>query len=105
MGKVREHTSFQCYIHLFTVFVCAVGLVDNVKQAVKLATAARSLIQGGFSMQKVDDAKQLIAGAQSFFKGLSHRHQPEGLGEEKFVEDWKSEGKDVWMFSGRCKCD
>ena len=53
-------------------------------------------------MQKVDEAKQLIASAHSFFKGLSHhRSQPEGLGEETFVEDWKSEGKDVWMFSGR----
>lgn len=78
-----------------------VGLVDNLKQGFKLVTAARSLIQGGFSMQKVDEAKHLIAGAQSFFKGLSHHHQPEGLGEETFVEDWKSEGRDVWMFSGR----
>jgi len=75
--------------------------VDNIKQGVKLAVTARSLIQGGFSMQKVDDVKQLIAGAHSFFKGLSHRNRPEGLGEETFVEDWRSEGKDVWMFSGR----
>jgi len=55
-------------------------------------------------MQKVRDAKQLMTNAQSFFKGLSHRHQPEGLGEEKFVEDWKNEDKDVWMFSG-CRDD
>ncbi|KIM78040.1 hypothetical protein PILCRDRAFT_824756 [Piloderma croceum F 1598] len=79
-----------------------VGLVDNVKQGLRLAQAARSLIQGGFSMKKVDDAKQLLAGAQSFFHGLAHRSEPisEGLGEEKFVEDWKTEGRDVWMFSG-----
>jgi metacaspase-1 len=53
-------------------------------------------------MNKVDDAKQLLAGAQSLFHGLAHRNQPkhEGLGEEKFVEDWKTEGRDVWMFSG-----
>jgi hypothetical protein len=53
-------------------------------------------------MQKVDDAKQLLAGAHSFFHGLTHRNEPtpEGLGEEKFVEDWKTEGRDVWMFSG-----
>lgn len=51
-------------------------------------------------MEKVKDAKQLIAGAQSFFHGFSHRNESEGLGEEKFVEDWKTEGKDVWMFSG-----
>lgn len=53
-------------------------------------------------MEKINDAKQLLAGAQSFFHGLSHRHQstPDGLAEENFVEDWKNEGKDVWMFSG-----
>ncbi|KAF8313385.1 peptidase C14, caspase domain-containing protein [Amanita rubescens] len=78
-----------------------IGLVDNIKKGVKLAVAARALIQGGFSMQKVDEVKQLISSANSFFKGLSHHKQPEGLGEETFVEDWRSEGKDVWMFSGR----
>jgi len=83
-----------------------VGLVDNIKQGIRLAAAARSLIQGGFSMQKVNDAKQLLAGAQSLFKGFSHHHKPtpEGLGEEKFVEDWNTEGRDVWMFSG-CRDD
>ena len=54
-------------------------------------------------MAKVNDAKILFGGAKTFFHGL--QHQPEasdesGLGEEHFVEDWKSEGKDVWMFSG-----
>ena len=87
-------------LFLYGYFLLLVGLVDNIKQGVKLAVAARSLIQGGFSMQKVDDVKQLIASAHSFFKGLSHHNQPEGLGEETFVEDWRSEGKDVWMFSG-----
>ena len=53
-------------------------------------------------MKKVDDAKQLLAGAHSLFHGLAHRHEPiqEGLGEEKFVENWNTEGRDVWMFSG-----
>jgi len=83
-----------------------VGLVDNVKQGVRLVNAARSLIQGGFSMEKINDAKQLIAGAQSFFHGFAHRNDPvsEGLGKEQFVESWDSEGKDVWMFSG-CRDD
>jgi len=83
-----------------------VGLVDNLRQGARLAAAARSLIQGGFSMQKVNDAKQLIAGAQTFFHGIAHRNEPtpEGLGEEKFVEDWNTEGRDVWMFSG-CRDD
>jgi len=82
-----------------------VGLVDNVKQGVHLARSAALLIQGGFSMAKLDDAKQLIAGAQSFFHGLKHHRSPtpEGLGKEHFVEGWE-EGKDVWMFSG-CRDD
>jgi hypothetical protein len=102
MGKVSKNIS----LHYPCLFFCGyfshiVGLVDNLRQGAKLAAAARSLIQGGFSLQKANDAKQLIASAQSFFKALSHHKQPEGLGEERFVEDWKTEGKDVWMFSGR----
>jgi len=56
-------------------------------------------------MEKINDAKQLIAGAQSFFHGLAHRNDPvsEGLGKEQFVENWDSEGKDVWMFSGKMR--
>lgn len=82
-----------------------VGLVDSAKQAVHLATAARNLLRGGFDMHKVDDAKQLVAGASSLWHSLSHRgeHTPEGLGKENFVENWE-EGKDVWMFSG-CRDD
>jgi hypothetical protein len=64
------------------------------------------LIQGGFTVQKVQDARQLIAGATSFFNSLKHRVDPgeEGVGEEHFVEDWKSEHKRVIMYSG-CKDD
>jgi len=78
-----------------------VGLVDNIKQGVRLAVTARALLQGGFSMAKVNDAKQLLAGAQSLFQGFKNHHAPvqEGLGKEHFVEGWE-EGKDVWMFSG-----
>ena len=57
-------------------------------------------------MSKVNDAKQLLAGASSFFQGLKHRteSQEEGLGEEHFMEDWRSEHKRVFMYSG-CKDD
>ena len=83
-----------------------VSLVDNVKQGLHLMEAANHLVQGGFSMNKVNDAKVLFAGAQTFFQGLKHRGeaQQEGLGEEHFVEDWKSENKRVFMYSG-CKDD
>lgn len=86
-----------------------VSLVDNVKQGISLATAAYNLVQGGFSSKKVADAKVLIGGAKTFFAGLHHRGDnggrpgelnQDGLGEEHFVEDWKGERKDVWMFSG-----
>ena len=84
-----------------------VNLVDNVKQGLHLMEAASHLVQGGFSLQKVNDAKVLFAGAQSFFSGLKHRADPpdeNGLGEEHFQENWATEGKRVFMYSG-CKDD
>lgn len=81
-----------------------VNLVDNVKQGVNLANAAINLLHGGFSAAKIQEARALIGGAQTFFASLHHRPDgpvnEDGLGEENFVEDWKHEGKDVWMFSG-----
>jgi hypothetical protein len=84
-----------------------VNLVDKVKQGISLAIAANSLIRGGFSTNKVQDAQQLIHGAKSFFKGLSHRNdsQEEGLQQDDdYQEDWANEGKAVFMLSG-CKDD
>jgi hypothetical protein len=81
-----------------------VNLIDNVKQGVSLANAAVQLLHGGFSAAKINDARALFGGAKTFFESLHHRpDEPvneDGLGEEHFVEDWKHEGKDVWMFSG-----
>ena len=81
-----------------------VNLIDNVKQGVNLATGAMNLLRGGFSAAKIQDAKVLLGGAKSFFAGLQHRPvgdvNEDGLGEENFIEPWKHEGKDVWMFSG-----
>jgi hypothetical protein len=81
-----------------------VNRIDNLKQGAQLANAAINLLHGGFSSSKVQEARALIGGAQSFFASLHHRPDgpvnQHGLGEEKFVEDWKYEGKDVWMFSG-----
>ena len=83
-----------------------VSLVDSVKEGISLLSHAQGLLQGGFSASKINDAKALLAGAQSFFHGLKHRGEPqeEGLGEEHFVEDWAHEGKSVFMFSG-CRDD
>jgi Caspase domain len=81
-----------------------VNLIDTVKQGVGLLKAASGLLHGGFSASKMKDAQMLIGGAKTFFNSLQHRDDgptnEHGLGEEHFVEDWKNEGKDVWMFSG-----
>ena len=84
-----------------------VSLMDNVKTGVGLLRNASSLIQGGFTMDKLTQAKSLFAGANTFFKQLQHsgdEPKEEGVGEEHFVEDWKSEHKFVTMFSG-CRDD
>lgn len=105
MEKVISNTPPYADLPLISSHI--VSMVDNVKQGIGLATAAVSLMRGGFSMNKVNEAKQLLAGAQSFFGGLKYRGGPaptaaNGLGEENFVEDWANERKDVWMFSGAC---
>ena len=83
-----------------------ITMVDSVKQGAHLMSAASNLLQGGFSLQKVNDAKQLYAGARSFFKGLQHTGEKHdaGLEQEQFQESWASEHKFVTMFSG-CKDD
>jgi len=81
-----------------------VNLIDNVKQGINLASSAVNLLRGGFTVAKIQDAKALLGGAKTFFAGLHHRPaedlNEDGLGEEHFIEPWKHEGKDVWMFSG-----
>jgi metacaspase-1 len=83
-----------------------VTMLDNVKTGMALLQEASSLISGGFTMDKMVQAKSLFAGASNFFKQLQHSNEPqeEGVGEEQFMEDWKSEHKFVTMFSG-CRDD
>ena len=83
-----------------------VSMMDNVKTGVNLLQQAGSLIQGGFTMDKLAHAKDLFAGASTLFRQFQNSGEPqeEGVGEEHFVEDWKSEHKFVTMFSG-CRDD
>jgi hypothetical protein len=88
-----------------------VNLIDNVKTGITLARQAMNLVHGGFSAAKIPQAKEFFGNATSFFKNLTsggggggEELNEDGLGEEKFVEDWKNEGKDVWMFSGCAEC-
>lgn len=85
-----------------------VGMMNNLKTGVHLMAEANNLIQGGISMNSIGQAKSLLAGATSFFKGLTHKEEigANGLGHAgNFEEEYRSEGpKAVWMYSG-CKDD
>lgn len=87
-----------------------INLMDTFKKGMGLIRAAQGLIKGGVSREKMSDAKMLLGGATDFFNSLHHLRDggggvdDEGLAEEKFSEDWDTEGKDVWMFSG-CRDD
>jgi hypothetical protein len=80
-------------------------MIDNVKEGMRLAMEASNLLQGGFSMDRMDDARSLVAEATTFFHSLHNQRSQEEVGEdglvdEGFHEDWRNEGKDAWMFSG-----
>ncbi|KAB5517456.1 peptidase C14, caspase domain-containing protein [Coniochaeta sp. 2T2.1] len=80
-----------------------VNLLDTFKKGAGLVRAAEHLLQGGFSMTKVNDAEMLLGGATDFFNSLHHLRggaDGEGLAEDGYAREWETEGKDVWMFSG-----
>ena len=56
-------------------------------------------------MNSVNDAKELLGGATSFFKSMTHKSEEEGLGEQDFASQYENEkDKNVVMFSG-CQDD
>lgn len=80
-----------------------INLLDTFKKGAGLVRAAENLLQGGFSMTKVNDAEMLLGGATDFFNSLHHLRggaDDEGLAEDGYAKEWETEGKDVWMFSG-----
>lgn len=85
-----------------------VNMMDQLKKGVGLVKAANELIQGGWSRDKISDAKMLLGGATDFFNSLHHLRGQEtdedGLASEGFKAHWETERKDVWMFSG-CRDD
>lgn len=84
-----------------------VGMMDNVKAGMRLVGAANHLIQGGISANALPEARQLLAGAQSFFKGVTHKNDvgEDGLGKQDFAEQYEDERKkNIWMYSG-CQDD
>lgn len=83
-----------------------VSVMDNYDACMRLLGDATRFIRGGFSAGQVAEVKELVDGAQSFFKGLMHQDNADqyGLGQENFGDDWASEHKNAWMYSG-CRDD
>jgi hypothetical protein len=85
-----------------------ISLVDNLRKGAALVGEAQDLISGGFRYDKVGEAKELLAGATDFFRGLKHmgeqREEEEGLQGGAFAGHYGSERKMVTMFSG-CRDD
>lgn len=83
-----------------------ISLMDNLKAGTRLISDAHNLIQGDLSYNKIGEAKELLAGAASFFRGLKHmgEQEEEGLEGGEFAGQYGSEQKMVTMFSG-CRDD
>lgn len=83
-----------------------VSMMDNLRMGAHLISEADDLIQGGFSFQRAGEAKDLLAGATDFFRGLKHmgEHQQPGLAGGDFAQQYGQERKVVTMFSG-CRDD
>lgn len=95
-----------------------ISIFDNFKQGVKILSNANHLIQGGLSLNKINDARALITEGSSFFKnfgggGQGSRRGIGGLGgdddDEGYLhhdtsfaeaEEREKEKKMVTMFSG-----
>jgi hypothetical protein len=77
-----------------------ISLLDNLKTGAHLLGQANQLFRDGFSFDKMAEAKDLYAGATSFFRGFKHLGEEQGLAEG----DYEREHKMVTMFSG-CRDD
>ncbi|KAF1978891.1 peptidase C14 [Bimuria novae-zelandiae CBS 107.79] len=83
-----------------------ISIMDNLRKGAQLVGEAQDLISGGLRFDKLGEARQLFAGATSFFQGLKHMNEQEeeGLQDGEFVGQYGSENKMVTMFSG-CRDD
>lgn len=83
-----------------------INMMDNLRKGAQLVGEAQDIISSGFTFNKVGEARELLAGATSFFRGLKHmgEQEEEGLSEGEFVGQYGSENKMVTMFSG-CRDD
>lgn len=84
-----------------------ISLLDNVRKGAQLVAEAQDLFSGGFRFDKAGEARELLAGATDFFRGLKHageQEEEEGLQGNHFAGQYGSEQKMVTMFSG-CRDD
>ncbi|KAM3461616.1 hypothetical protein NHJ6243_004851 [Beauveria neobassiana] len=85
-----------------------VSLIDNIREGMHLMSEASDLLRGGFSFDKLAEARDLYAGATSFFRSFKHmgeeQQAEEGLGEDEDSAMYQQEHKMVAMFSG-CRDD
>ncbi|KAF2247387.1 peptidase C14 [Trematosphaeria pertusa] len=84
-----------------------ISLMDNLRKGAQLVGEASDLIQRGFTFDKVGEARELLAGATSFFRGLKHmgeQDEEEGVQAGEFAGQYGSERKMVTMISG-CRDD
>ncbi|KAF9732473.1 hypothetical protein PMIN06_012309 [Paraphaeosphaeria minitans] len=83
-----------------------ISLMDNLRKGAQLVGEAQEVLSGGFSFNKIGAARELFAGATSFFHGLKHmgEQEEEGLQQGRYFGQYGSENKMVSMFSG-CRDD
>lgn len=77
----------------------------SIKTGLRLASSAANLLQGGFNMNKVRDAQELLGGAKSFFRSMGRlgESKEDGLDQEA-NSDYPEEARRAIMFSG-CRDD
>lgn len=59
-----------------------ISMMDNLRKGAQLVGEAQDLMAGGFRFEKLGEARELFAGATSFFHGLKHmgeQEEEEGL--------------------------
>lgn len=84
-----------------------ISLLDNLRKGAQLVGEAQNLLSGGLRFDKAGEARELLAGATSFFRGLKHmggEGEEEGLQEGEFEDQYGHENRMVTMFSG-CRDD
>ncbi|KAF2737694.1 hypothetical protein EJ04DRAFT_510127 [Polyplosphaeria fusca] len=64
-----------------------VSIMNNLKMGAHLVGEAQDLINGGFRYDKIGEARDLLAGATDFFRGLKHmgEQREEGLEDGDFI--------------------